>query len=360
MYDHIEYRCSKSSLEHVEKLLGVLPENVTVQTISLINSWGRFGKIKRFLKQIQAVFYNTFFILKASKDFDVIINYNTAPALPFVNWACKISKRRVLQVCHGEMADIAINRPTSVLFKWGLSLLTNPNAKIATNLFFAVLGNSIKNNLKGLISLQAEQKFLSFEHSAIFDSIQFSLKKTSSKLIVGVIGAMRPSKGLENLIDLSKIFKDNNQIEFRIIGKVPLDSSIYEKSGITFPSKATDKYLSREEMYNHIRQLDYALFLFPSEVYKFTASGSVFDAINCERPILGLENDYFSEMFKVYGDFGYLESNLENLKKRLLWLVDNKENISWNLKKVKEYFQPENVAKRFEKVWMIENQNDKN
>lgn len=351
MYEHIEYRCSKTSLYHVKKLLGVLPKNVTERTIVLINSWGRFGKIKRFLKQIQAIFYNTFFILKAPKDFDVIINYNTVPALPFVNWACKISKRRVLQVCHGEMADLAVKRPTSALFKWGLSLLTKPNAKIAPNLFLAVLGNSIKNNLKGLISSQAEQKLLSFDHSAVFDTIPLFPNNSSSKLVIGVIGAMRPSKGLENFIELSESFKNNNRIEFRIIGKTLLNRNIYEKLGIIFPSESTNKYLSREEMYNHVRQLDYVLFLFSSELYKFTASGSVFDAIDCERPVLGLENDYFSEMFKVCGDFGYLEPSLDDLKKRILWLVDNKESVSWNLKKVKEYFQPENVAKHFKKVW---------
>lgn len=350
MYDHIEYRCSKSSLEHVKTLLGGLPENVTVRTIFIINFWGRFAKLKRLIKQFLAIFYNPLFILTAPKKFDVIINYNTAPALPFVNWACKISKHRVLQVCHGEMADIAVKRHTSALFKWGLSLLTNPNKKIATNLFFAVLGNSIKGNLKGLLSPQVEKKLLSFEHSAIFDTIPLAPRISSSKLVIGVIGAVRPSKGLETFIELSEAFKGNDKIEFRMIGKVP-DRRIYEKSGIVIPLETANKYLSREEMYNQIRQLDYVLFLYPSELYKFTASGGVFDAVDCERPILGLMNDYFVEMFKACGDFGYLEPSLDDIKKRILWLVDNKESISWNLKNVKEKIQPEEVAKRLKKIW---------
>lgn len=355
IYEHIEYRCSKSSLEQVKMLLGKLPENVSAKTIPLVNSWGMFGKIKRLLKQIQAVFFNTYFVLFAPKGYDVIINYNTAFALPFVNWGCQISKRRVLQVCHGEMADLAIKRSTSVLFKWGLSLLTNPNVKIAPHLYFAVLGSSIKNNLKGFLSPQAEKKLISFEHSALFDTIPLIPKISSSKLVLGVIGAMRSSKGLENFMKLSELFKGNNHVEFQMIGKAPLDRSVYENSGIVLPSAKSDKYLSRVEMYNHIRQLDYVLFLFPNELYKFTASGSVFDAIDCERPILGLENDYFKGLFNICGDFGYLESNLEGLKKRILWLIDNKERVSWNLKKVKRSFQPEFVAKCFEKIWNVYN-----
>ena len=353
MYKSLEYRCSKSSLEHTKALLGSVPINVHSKIIPVVHSYGKMARFKRFWKQIQAIFFNTYYILSIPKNYDVIINYNTAAALPFINWACKISKRRVLQVCHGEMQDVLKKRPTSILFKWGLSLFTNPNVKIADGLYFAVLGNTIRNNLLNLVTPQISCKLLSFEHTAIFDTVPLVEKETSRKLVIGVIGAMRPSKGLETFIALSKCFINNSNVEFRLIGKAFPNVDYFKNSGIIIPPGIGKSFLSRDKMYYHIRQLDYALFVFPDDVYKFTASGSVFDAIDCERPILGLANDYFKGLFNVCGDFGYLESDLEGLKKRILWLIDNKERVSWNLKKVKTYFQPEFVAKCFENMWKM-------
>lgn len=355
MYDVVEYRTSRSSEKHVRALMGGnLPQNVVVKELNTINSIGDCSALRRFIKQLQAVCSNTQAILFAKNGTDVIINYNTALALPFINWAAKRNKDvRVLQVCHGEMQDLLRERPTSTLFKWGLSLFTKDSVLIAPNLWFAVLGQSIRKNLYGLITPQCFEKMLTFDHTAIFDKIQKKEHKDNEKLVLGFIGALRNSKGLDDFFKLANTFKNDPRVELRVIGYL---SGLKEKLlsvGIVIPEGVGDRFLTRQEMYDHISQLDYALYLFPRQGYRFTASGSVFDAIDCGRPIISLTNDYFEGMFDVCGRFGFLEEDLNALTKRIEWLADHKTEMIWDINKVKTQLQPESVAKRFYKQWNL-------
>lgn len=352
MYDEIIYRASGSSVAHVTSLLGgKLPDNVCVQELPIIHSYGRFASLKRLYKQLQAIIYNGWCILRAENNTDVIINYNTAAALRIVNACAKIKNCRVLQICHGEMQDLVESRPTSRLFKWGLSLFSDKNARVADNLWFAVLGEAIRSNLKGVVTEQVMNKMLSFEHTAIFNKITPKKHIDSSKLVLGVTGGVRASKGLDSLMVLAERLKNNSEVEIRVIGSLSGFKKQLVEAGISIPDGIGDRFLSRQEMYDQISQLDYALYLFPREGYRFTASGSVFDAIDCERPIISLRNDYFDGMFKVCGDFGYLEENLDELVSRIERLALHKNEVQWNVKEVKKKLQPESAAERFSKVW---------
>ena len=104
-------------------------------------------------------------------------------------------------------------------------------------------------------------------------------------------------------------------------------------------------------MYNQISRLDYALFLFPPERYKFTASGSVFDAIACETPVIALQNDYFEHLFAYCGEFGYLENSVEAISRRILNLTRGENNRAFPMNRVKNKLNPITVAKEFAEIW---------
>lgn len=358
MYDTIEYRTSRSSLEHVKHLLGGLPSNVHASTIPTIHAYSRDGKYsprKAIFKQLFALIYNTYSICRAKKGTDIIINYNTAMSLPFVNWASRITGKRVLQVCHGEMADLATGHNPNFFARKGMEIFKDENFKIADNLYFAVLGESIKRNLKDYLSSQAYSKLLSFDHSAIFDRIPLVEHIKNDKLVIGVIGAMRESKGLDSLFSLANRLKDNPNVEIRIIGRKVGNLQRYLDAGIVFPNGVGDAFLTREEMYRHIRQLDYVLYLFPPDLYRFTASGSLFDAIDAKRPIIALKNDFFLGVFETCGEFGYLESTEDALYKQILILAEENRNVfggkEFSMSYIKKQLLPESVAIRFSSQW---------
>lgn len=97
---------------------------------------------------------------------------------------------------------------------------------------------------------------------------------------------------------IAKHFKNNPKVEFRIIGNTSGQREKLEEAGVVIPKGVGDFFISRELMYDCISELDYILYCFPPEVYKYTASGTVFDAVDCERPILAIRNDYFRDYLR--------------------------------------------------------------
>lgn len=347
MYNEVYYRANQDSIDNVTHLLGGMPLNVKTRPLNIVNIYKSYGKLRRFLKQIQAAILDSWYIIAAPKETDVVINYMTALALYPINWTARIMGRRVLVVCHSDVQELQGVNKVSWLFKKSINMLSNPREKIAKNLWFAVLGDAILDNVQPLLSNQVKEKMLSFDHTAIFDRIQRKSHVDTDKLVLGYVGGLRGSKGGDVFLRIARHFKNNPKVEFRIIGNTSGQREKLEEAGVVIPKGMGDFFISRELMYDCISELDYILYCFPPEVYKYTASGTVFDAIDCERPILAIKNDYFTGLFKVCGEFGYLEDGYDSLVSRIDWLMLNRSKDLWNMKNVKEYLRPENAAKRF-------------
>lgn len=350
MYDSIDYYARKDSICNVLTILGKKPTNVTIHYIPIIGHDGFFSKARRILKQFLAVIINVWCVCKANSNTDVIINYNTVISLYPLNWISRLTGRRVLIVCHGEMQDILEQRPVSFLFKQSIRFFKRNKTIIAKNLWFAVLGEGIRKNVLPLVSPQIKEKILSFDHTAIFVNPKLPTKRPlSKKLVLGFIGDFRESKGSNLFLKISRLFKDNPNVEFRIIGNIHGKINLVVDNGATVINGSECDNLSRKDMYNQIRDIDYAVYLFPPEGYKYTASGSIFDAIDCEKPIIALYNDFISNMFAVYGAFGYLEDNLESIVTRINWLISNFKSVEWNVNRVKNRISPSSAAREFSK-----------
>ena len=355
LYDEIVYCANKDSIENIKHLLGEMPSSIKVKSVNIVDIYKPFGKLRRFLKQLQAAVLDCWYIATASRQTDVIIHYMTALALYPINWAARITDKRVLVVCHSDIQEVLGHNKVSWLFEKSIHMLDKADVKIAKNLWFAVLSDAILDNVLPLVSPQVKEKMLAFDHTAIFDRIPKKSHITSGKLILGYVGGLRANKGGDVFLKLAKHYKNNSQIEFRIIGNTSDQRDKLNEAGVIIPDGVGDFFISRELMYDNICDLDYVLYCFPPEGYKYTASGTVFDAIDCERPILAIKNDYFSGLFKVCGEFGYLEEDYDNLVKRINWLISNRNEVNWNMKKVKDYLRPESAAKRFsESKWYVD------
>lgn len=352
MYEHVEYRAARSSYAHVVSLLGSLPKNVTYAPIAVAHVFSGWSKGKGLLKQIQATIHNTHYIMHVPEGYDIIFNYDTLAALPFMNIAARFTSNRILQICHGELLELYTGASKHIFLRRGLQLLRSDN-RISKNIFFAVLGKAIYRNVFPLVGKDMQERMLSFEHSTIFPLEKCLPKHRTDKLIIGTIGGLREDKGLSVLKQLAKRVKHMPNVEIRSIGRIALSETELNEMGIVVPEQVHQRYLTRDELYEQIRQLDYALFLFKPDVYRFTASGSVFDAIVCETPILSLSNDYFRGLFDSYGDFGYLENNPEGIVQRIEWIVkQGKSKPAWDMPKLQEKMCPKTIAKHFAKQWL--------
>ena len=260
-------------------------------------------------------------------------------------------EHRILQICHGELLELYTGASKHFFLRRGLQLLRSDDC-IAKNIFFAVLGKAIYRNVFPLVGKDMQERMLSFEHSTIFPLEKCLPKHRTDKLIIGTIGGLREDKGLSVLKQLAKRVKHMPNVELRSIGRIALSETELNEMGIVVPEQVHRRYLTRDELYEQIRQLDYALFLFQPEVYRFTASGSVFDAIVCETPILSLSNDYFRGLFDSYGDFGYLENDLDSMAQRIGWLAEHGEiKHQWDMRNLRTNICPRAVAEQFAKQW---------
>lgn len=348
LYDRVDYYASYSSIYNVKKIIGTLPANIYIHSIYIVNTQKHFGKIRRFLKQIQATLLNVYFIRYVNYNDDIVINYMTAISLYPINIITNYCKRRVLIVCHSDIQEVLGKHKVSYLFKKSIRMLTNRNVKIASSLWFAVLSESILINVKGIVSNQVKEKLVFFDHTAIFQySDKIEEDKHNSILKLGYIGELRQSKGADTFLTLAKKFRHNPHVEFRIIGSTKGKRVILEEAGVIIPNGVGDDFISRELMYSLIKELDYVIYCFPPEDYKYTASGSIFDAIDCERPIIAIKNDYFDGLFNSYGHFGFLAQNEKEIAQIIASLLKNPNMIKWDIKAIKQSLSPLNAAKRF-------------
>lgn len=345
IYPQIEYYADKTTKEHMIKLIKELPSNVTYHRIHV-----PFVKstITNILKIIYAIWNNSRAIIIAKKNDVIYINYNTIYALPFINLFAKWTKKKVLLQCHGELNQFQKGFEQNYISQKCLSLLSSQHVKLAANLYICILGQSIEKNLRAYISKQATEKIITYDHPGSFQE-NVSSYLHSNILKIGCIGTLRKTKGLNSYITLSSEFKSyKKQILFYSIGRIMSDPKLFTDAGIIIPKKCSNRYLTREEMYQLATQLDVILYLYSEDSYRLTASGAIFDAIDCERPILALKNDYFEYIFTKVGPLGYLANNMDDLKKELIQLKNGKRyNI--NFKSAKEYLKSENIAKELQK-----------
>jgi glycosyltransferase involved in cell wall biosynthesis len=90
-------------------------------------------------------------------------------------------------------------------------------------------------------------------------------------------------------------------------------------AGLKIPDGSKIKLLQKtgplppEEFDAYINMMDFCVFLYPSNYYLFTASGSLLEALAHLKPVVALHNPYFDYVFGKMGDIGYLCGSIEEM-----------------------------------------------
>ena len=250
---------------------------------------------------------------------------------------------------HGELEYLYDSKsPLNSLSSKALRKIKEKNFTPPKNVYFCVLGESIQRNLKKYVSNNFYQKTISFEHSYIFRKKVKSKKNNDGFLRIGNIGEIRSEKlFIDNLIKFSKLLESIKKIKFYSIGRIFYNKDLLEKNGIKTIPDSHVRRLSRSEMNNYMSMLDYVIFLYPKDGYILRASGAIFDAIDNEKPILAIKNEYFNYLFSKYQEIGYLFENTEGIFEYLNNI--NQQNTSTDYKKIKHQLSPEIIALHFKK-----------
>lgn len=331
IYSDIVYYAPKSSKQCVEKVIGSLPDNVRYRKICF---FARMGKIGNFFRYLSSSIWNIILVLQQHHDEVLYFNYNSLWTMWLINFIVARRKTNVIITCHGEMGYLIngtkLNGPAQI----GLKLFTNSTWNIAPTLYFCVLGESILANISQVIATKHIKHFISYEHSFIPHKVIH--QDYDQMYRIGTVGTIRKEKGLEQLLSIGRTLTSVDNVEFYALGRVTCDPNLLTDAGILYIPESDKDYVSKEMLNQYIDKMNCLIFTYPIDSYKFTASGALFDAIDREKIILSLHNDYFDGIFEITC-FGKLFETVDDMVIFLLQdgVLDNLQNIDFKGNKEK-------------------------
>lgn len=313
-----------------------------------------------FSSQLAAI-KEVFSFAKTNNENKILFTYTTMYSAFILKYFCLMNpKIKVQSVIHAELEKIDMKEYLSntrlnkiqVYFYVKLFGIQNP-LKLPTpsNLKYIVYGQSIKENaIKKIPSLK--DKMSSIPHPYLWDSIQ-NETNVDNKIGLGIIGRCHAFKTIPILKRLCEDLKNkpNKNFELLFSGYID-DEQFYEylnRLDFIYEDSLSRTRTPDEVRNKIINKMTYALFTYNFGSYKYTASGAVMDALNFEKPIIALSNDYIKSYFEKYGNIGYLCNSYEELLEKVSSVINNfpKEEYELqkiNLKKVKQTDNIENLA----------------
>lgn len=340
IFSKVTYISGKSSNVNIKKLYiqknNNEINNVIFKSIPICKKDTSLGALFRTIHG----FFITLIEYICTKKTTVLMYVYTNPlSFPIILILNIIFRKDIIFTMHGELElqkkRVPLYKPAALykhLYKIGFKYLIRRSPA-----YILVLGKSIQDNLCSIYP-QLNGQIITINHPYFFNqSIRKQTQRNHTPLIIGTIGVMKKEKGFKNLIELSNILK--NEIEekrliIKSIGKVEVENYHANR---TIEWIGGNDVLPREEFEKQIEQLDYILYLYPSNSYKLTASGAIMDAIKLQKPIISLKNDFFCELLKDY-PIGYLKCSIEELADVIKDLIYHQKNINFeqNFKKIAE------------------------
>lgn len=341
VYDKISYYGGSHSLKCIARIIREYPVNSRCHTIYTLRK-----RHNTKLRYVVSFLHNLRFLLFAPRHVTLIYNYTNPLFLKTANALNKIFRRKILVTCHGEMDGLRAKVRYSSREKWVRNFFLDEKLTPDRNIHYLVLGESILRNLRPLLLPAFQSRFLSVDHPYIGSATEKYESVGKNKIRIGTIGIPAGKKGIDSVIRLATVNQKNNFYEFSLngyIGHIGDRLETIRKAGIEMPD--TSEFLSRAELAARIGRLDYALFLYPPEEYELTASGSILEAINYEKPVLSLRNDYFSYLFEKFGAFGVLFDSVDEMIAALSSEIPTFPlHDQFDFKALKQRLSPERIA----------------
>ena len=340
--DIVEYR----GVQHI----GENKPNIKRKELFVVTSSSRRGIIFRYLFSM----LNDIWQLMVAPYDEIIVYSFDSISVRILNILNKVLRKRIILFRHGSMEMLQVNPSGKGMFyrfenKLIKQFFLNQDLRISDNLHFFVLGDIIIKNLSVLLSEDKIKHFHSIEHPYVFDknSLYKHREINTTQLYVGTLGVFNEYKGGRSILELVKIlkFKGIDNINISVTGKIDFDISLLRDAGIDLPSNEGESMVSIGELKDRINQLDFILYFYPKDIYRLTASGAVFEAINRKRPIIAIRNEYFEYIFKKYGSIGYLVDTVDEMADIIYRISSGIENhVDYNFEQIQKLLSTDNIA----------------
>lgn len=282
--------------------------NINIRTSIKWNIFRTFegdSKMAATLRVVLGFFITIWEYIIQKNDCLLFFIYTNQLSLPVILLLNRFLNKKVIFTFHGEL-ELQRVKVTgfrlSRLYRWIYKMSLKHMSK-KSNAIFLVLGDSIRKNL---ISIYPESKhnIITIYHPYYFVTNHCSPICLGKKLIVGTIGTLNESKGLNDVVKIINGLETEIKaggIEFRVLGRV-LETDLHKLSNAIVVNKGFAIDMSRFR--HEIENLDFILYCYPQDSYRLTASGAIMDAIISNKPIITFGNDFFDSILADC-TFGY-------------------------------------------------------
>ncbi|WP_223584155.1 hypothetical protein [Sphingobacterium sp. GVS05A] len=264
-----------------------------------------------FFRYLFGTFLNIFYLLKFKSSRIVFPALNPVFAV-FLKIILRMLETEVYVVCHGELGYLfSTYRITSPLYWYSSFLKPFFRGTLPKNLKLIILGPSIVQNFTRHYP-NLTGNIVTMHHPYIFNESLPKVNKRGVMTRFGWVGVATQAKGFKIFDEISHYFSEKypEQFSAHLIGWHNFETDEYP--WIKFAS-GPNVFLDRNEFDKEVGILDYILFFYDNRHYQFTASGAIFDAIQQDKFIIALRNDYFESVFNACGPIGFLCDSKEEI-----------------------------------------------
>jgi glycosyltransferase involved in cell wall biosynthesis len=243
-------------------------------------------------------------------------------------------------VLHGYMGGVSGKRSRNPIRRLRdmKTALTMPGG---SRIQYFVLETSIKEAmLKYLPSLH--QRLEVIEHSIppseeLLQAIDLRLPAS-----FGFLGRAEKVRGFPTFLTLASEMtrKHQGKVEFHVIGRYPKREDFTNEADVLTTKPAFER-LERHEFIERARKLHFVVFPLSPEFYELSACGSLLDAIAWGKPVIARNIPILSNLFRKYGDIGYLFNDEMELKETIESIIQKPDDSHYksqvqNMKQVRE------------------------
>jgi len=231
----------------------------------------------------------------------------------FLNIFAKIFKKNIIVCLHGDIGVLTLkdNKFSIKIFRYIITwFLKNRNSNVG----LLIYGESIKNKLFSLYPDYNQKNIIAIDHPYVYNA-EKDISVIKRPVVISCIGTGLINKNSHFIYDLAFLCKDEveaGKIEFHQIGNVNAKVLNYSNDYVKYLQ--SDGFMSMDVFEKAISESNYFIYFFTeNSYYDLCPSGTFFDAIKYQTPIIALHNPFFDYYFEKLGNIGYLCDSLDEM-----------------------------------------------
>jgi glycosyltransferase involved in cell wall biosynthesis len=172
----------------------------------------------------------------------------------------------------------------------------------------------------------------------------------------GFLGRAEKLRGFPVFLSLASEMtkKYRGKIEFHAIGRYPSREDSTNEADV-LATKPAFQRIERPEFIERARKLHFVIFPLSPQFYELSACGSLLDAIAWGKPVIARNIPILSNLFRKYGDIGYLFNDEIELREIIGNIIEKHDDLHYksqvdNMKQLREDRSAVALAKIYKQI----------